>query len=146
MRQLACCLLLTLLGLSASSVGQTTRITPQIVAKFHLLRRAELLPPITVFTPKLAGVFRVSTVMVLTLGNGSVYGEWTGMLGFTDEGGPGTMPATLNGLLTSTAGAIASGVSTVTCRAGTPLTFSTSNSGDWADTKYDVFIVVERLM
>jgi hypothetical protein len=144
MRRTICCLLL-LLGSWANSSGQNTRsATPQIVKKFHLLDQTASISPVTIFTPQVSGVFRVSTVIVMTLGNSS-NGFWYGILGFTNEGGEGQSYSSVSGVSTSSPGAIASGVLAIVCKAGTPLTFSTVSTGEAQHTKYDVFIIVERI-
>ena len=83
-------LLLVFLSVSwASSLGQSAPklTTPQIVATFQRLNQTKEIKPVTLYTPPQWGTFRVSIVMVLTVGNGNQNTEWDGWFRFVDGAG-----------------------------------------------------------
>jgi hypothetical protein len=142
MRKATMCLLLVfasvITGLARSSG------VPIVVARFKLLNQSGPITSATIYTPKWNGIFRITTVMVLTASsNGGGY--WEPALGFTDRLGIGTTFATDYYLTTQTKNTLVNGTHAVIDHAGQPLTFSTVSSGDTSGSKYDVFIVVERI-
>jgi len=83
--------------------------------------------------------------MILATSNGQD-GGWFGSLAFTNGRGAGNAgaPPYVLGMLQNPGG-IAQGVTVVVQEPNRPLTFSTSSTGDVSGSKYDVFIVVERI-
>ena len=120
--------------------------TPHIVKRFHLYNQSGAIGPVTVYTPKPGhgGMFRVNTVMVLTVGNGGS-AHFCGDLGFTTRFGPSEWIATYSCLATTSAGRIDSLTVPIPDVGGYPLTFSISTDGDVSGAKYDVTIIVEEL-
>src|SRR5579863_1583158 len=89
MRRSTCCLLVVLLGSWMSSVGQNapTFASPKIVATFERLDQTADLPLTTIYTPPKSGTFRISIVMVETVGNGDPNAGWWGSLQFWNGAG-----------------------------------------------------------
>jgi hypothetical protein len=92
----ACLLLVVLLTSWSSSLGQSAPkfTSPRIVATFERLGQASEIPATTIYTPRNWGTFRISIVLVCTMGNGNGAGYWLGGLQFIDaageNGGPNT--------------------------------------------------------
>jgi hypothetical protein len=130
----------------ATCVGGSAADTPHIVKRFHLYNQLGAIGPVTVYTPRAGhgGMFRVNTVMVLTVGNGGS-AHFCGDLGFTTRLGPSEWIATFSCLATTSAGRIDSLTVPIPDLGGYPLTFSISTDGDVSGAKCDVDIVVEEL-
>jgi hypothetical protein len=95
------------------------------------------------YTPPKWGTFRVSMVMVLTVGNGSTFGAWGPLLYFYDGSGKnqgGGADVTANTPQTADV------EFPIRAHAGKPLTFAVSSSGDTSGSKYNIWVVVEQLM
>ena len=71
MRRSTCCLLAILFGSWLSSFAQSApRLTsPKIVATFERIGQTAEIPVTTLYTPQKWGTYRISVVMVLTVGN-----------------------------------------------------------------------------
>lgn len=150
MRQIAMCLTILLCSL-VGAVGQAPEDSgfrhhhPRIVAKVKLLNQTAVISPTAIYTPRESGMYRVSTVMVLTrigTGEGNTNFYW-GQLTFQSGKTPGSVNAT-NLLFVAALGAT-QGVSSVVSSAGHPIMFYTFASGDVTNSMYNVYIVVERL-
>jgi hypothetical protein len=147
MRNATCCLLVVLFGSWSSSLGQNAPkfTTPQIVATFQRLGQTAEIPPTTIYTPKNWATFRVSIVMVETVGTGN-QATWAGRIQFTDGAGENSgipFEAQLDVFSRTTAVA----EFPIRAKAGKPLIFSVvPDGGDQRGSKYNVWVVVEQLM
>jgi hypothetical protein len=144
MRRSTCCLLVILFGSWLSSFGQSTpKLTsPKIVATFERIGQTAEIPPTVIYTPPKWGTFRVSMVMVLTVGNGSS-GAWGPLLYFYDGSGKNQGGgATVNTNVPQTAVV----EFPIRAHAGKPLTFTVVPGLDTSGSKYNVWVVVEQLM
>jgi hypothetical protein len=144
MPKLAFCLA-ALLVLLVNASGQNTS-SPTIVAKIQLLNQTGVVSPTTIFTPSTTGMYRVSTVIVLTQANGTTDSNayYWGQLSFNYVRTPGQADATYPLYVTKLSAS--SGVTVVMSSAGQPISFfTTSGGGDITNTKYNVYIEVEKL-
>ena len=149
MRQAKCCLLVLLLGSWIATFAQSTKVqasakgdnATRVVARFKLLDQTGPVSPIVVFTPTAWGMYRISTVMVLTKEGGN--GDWYGNYSWTDGGGIEQLgPIDLQakpGFPRYT-----SWIFTARMKAGAPLMFAVTPFDSPAG-KYNVWIVVERM-
>ena len=139
------CLLVVLLASCASGFGQSAPklTTPQIVATFQRINQTKEIKPFTLYTPPQWGTFRISVVLVGTVANGQNDGFWAAEINYADAIGYGNIvgaswytdaPRTSNNALP------------IRARAGKPLKFSVTPSGDIFGSKYNVWVVVEQLM
>ena len=147
MSRSTCSLLMLVLVSWLSSFGQNAPKTtfPRVVATFHRYGQTADLSPTTIYTPKNSGTFRVSVVMVLTVGNGNGNAGWNGQLEFNDGGGHNS------GLywqvfLVSQTPTTRSAEFPIRANPGAPIRFSASQAGDASGSKYNVWVVVEQLM
>ena len=148
MRRATCCLLVVLLA-SCVSFGQSAPkfTTPRIVATFERLGLTSEMPPITLYTPKNWGTFRISISMVGTVANGND-GFWLGWVQFRNAAGEsaraqGPFAAQLFTLTRRSGFA----EFPIRAKAGEPIKFGVSSPGGGTDgTKYNVWVVVEQLM
>lgn len=145
MRNAICCLVF-LFGSWPSIFAQNAPklTTPRIVATFERLGLTAELPPTTIYTPKTWGTFRISIVMVGTLANGT-NASWIGAIRFTDGSGPNGPDGFGAGLYTVSRETAVSAFP-IRAKAGKPLKFSVTSSGDTSGSKYNVWVVVEQLM
>ena len=137
--------LLVLLTMLIACTFASARTAPRIVKIVHLKNQTGQIGPITLYTPQKAGLFRLSTFLLATIGNGSD-GLMCESFGFTDSVGPGTE---INACLGSqTKGDANSGALIVESVGGAPITlrtFSVSGFGTTAGLFYNVDVVVEEL-
>jgi len=146
MRKSTCCVLVMLFGSWLSSLGQSApkATFPRVVATFHQYGLTDALPPTTIYTPKKWGTFRVSIVMVGIKVNRK-YALWAGELQFLDAAGE-DVPTSFAASLLTDVRRTASAEFPIRAKAGTPIKFSTTSSGDTSGSKYNVWVVVEQLM
>jgi hypothetical protein len=148
MRRSTCFLLVVFFGSWSSSLGQNaTKLThPRIVATFERLGQTAGIGPTAIYTPKRWGTFRISIVMVGTVGN-QMNAYWLGALSFIDaageNGGPNTPFEVMMGIDIPRTSSVEF---PIRAKPGKPLEFSVSSSGDTSGTKYNVWVVVEQLM
>jgi hypothetical protein len=111
---------------------------PRVVARTILKDKTGDLKPITLFTPKHFGVYRISGVMVVTAQNGN---DWYGSITYEDGGGSQQFSFDASGNKGDYA------VGPFVCRdfKGTPIRLSLSTGGDQGGT-YNLFVVVEQIM
>jgi hypothetical protein len=144
-------IVLTLLfAVCLSGVGQNTpakAVYPRIVKRFQLFNQTATFSPITIYTPKDWGTFRLSASMVRTVDGKNASGVWFGFLLWQDGGGMENSGYTVNmSLPVQSFAGYADAVLTARLKAGTPLQVSVGSNGDTTGSKYNVFVVVERLM
>jgi hypothetical protein len=145
MRKACLCLLVMLVCSWSSAQDAKSGVQyPHVVKRFHLFNQTGAIGPLTLYTPKRDGMFRVNTFMVITVGNGND-GCLGGVIGFTDKVGPGQLGASFVCFFTDSTGNTNAGSIPVPDKAGIPLTFSVVANEDWQGAKYDVTIVVEEL-
>jgi len=144
--RLSTILLALCVGVSAQSAEwvQPAQSYPHIVKRFHLYNQTGVIGPITIFTPKDSGIFRINTFMVTTVGNGQG-GSLCAYVGFTSRAGPSQVSASWNCLGLQTAGLALSGAMPVPDEGGNPVTLSLTPLGDVSGATYDLIIVVERM-
>jgi hypothetical protein len=142
-----CCLLVILFGSSSSSLGQSAPkfTTPRIVATFERLGQTGDISPITIYTPKKWGTFRVSIVMVGTKANGVQYANWAGEFQFMDGAGEDVPSSFAVPLLTDIRRTAATDFP-IRAEAGKPMKFFVNGYGGPEGSKYNVWVVVEQLM
>lgn len=145
MRQAILCFLLLVLG-SRIGYGQeptkSNATFPRVVATFKLLNQTAPISQTTIYTPKKWGTFRISLIMVLTVKNGR-NAEWSGTVRFKNRGGDFAEPSV--GVTTTNPG-MESASDVVRAKGGAPITFEVIAIGDTSNTKYNVFVVLEKLM
>jgi len=148
MRRSTCCLLAILFGSWLSSFAQSApKLTsPKIVATFERIGQTAEIPVTTLYTPQKWGTYRISVVMVLTVGNtNSTF--WIGDFQFEDgagmNGGNGSLFATW---LQVASPLTVSSEFPIRAKAGKPLTFSVVGNPENQGSKYNVWVVVEQLM
>jgi hypothetical protein len=121
----------------------TTRQTenpgfPRVLARIKLWGKTGPLKPITLFTPKHFGVYRISGVIVVTAQNGNPY---FGSIGYTDGGGAQQLSFLSHGVV----GDSQVGPFVFRDYLGVPIQL-------WIDTygaqggKYNLFVVIEQIM
>ena len=145
MRNATCCLLVVLFGSWSSTLGQSAPkfTTPLIVATFQRLNQTAGIAMTTIYTPKNWGTFRISLIMVLTVSNGNQGSSWNGVIRYTNGGGDVSAPS----LSIPTDGRGSQDAETpIRAKAGSPITFEVTPSGDTQNSTYNVFVVVEQLM
>jgi len=116
---------------------------PHVVKRLNLYNQTGPIGPITLYTPKHSGMFRVNMTMLITVANGKD-GDFEGFLGFTAKLG---VAATLGwgDVYTFNDGDATAATLPVPNESGQPLTFSTETGGDWQGAQYNIYIVVEEL-
>ena len=148
MRNATCCLLVVLFGSWSSSLGQNapTLTSPIIVATFERLNQTTTIHPTAIYTPKVSGTFRISIVMVLTVGiGGNETYYWAGRPLFTNEAGRGQRP--FEAILHTNVPGTAVTEGPIRAKGGTPINFTVAApNGHTEGSKYDVWVVVEQLM
>lgn len=129
-----------LLTLCMSASGQT------IVRKFKLHSQTGPISTRKIFVPQVAGLYRVSTVMVLTQANGDTTGAgyWV-VIGSKQGQTTGAQSFWWGLAVGSLDTGMASSVITLSSDADQPITFSTVASGNVTGAMYDAYIVIERL-
>jgi hypothetical protein len=147
MKRIACLLVTLLIG--AACFGQTaTKETaqnpgfPRVVARLNLLQRTKAIGPETLYTPTNSGVFRITTVMVCTIPNGSVTGVWKANVDWTNEVGPNSVAFDVVGTKSPGTGFIEW---ILNASAGTPISLSTSAFSDTSGSQYNAYIILEQL-
>jgi hypothetical protein len=129
--------------LSCFGQGAPAQATyPRIVKRIQLLNQTKAISPMTIYTPKDWGMFRVSVVMVETIAGQA--GTWQALMQFTD--GAGTDSPGLDIGLDATQTGRAWGDILFRDEAGMPIKFWVIGPADGTGGQYNVFIVVERLM
>jgi hypothetical protein len=133
----------------ASAVGLPS---PVIVAKVALTGQTAEIPTTTLFTPKDAGVYRISAYLSMTTrGNDGNYLNLN--VGWTDDGGPEGPLQMLNvSDAQTTPSAYAFGPSSnleqtliVRAVAGAPVTYIVTADGQPISGAYELFLIAERL-
>jgi hypothetical protein len=145
MRNATFCSLVVLVGSWSSSVGQSApNVTfPRVVAKFARMAQTGEISPTIIYTPKNWGTFRISLIMVLTVGNGNQGSTWNGVTRFTNGGGKFAEPSLSLSTTIRTSGAVET---PLRAKAGVPITVEVTSSGDTQNSKYNIWVVVEQLM
>ena len=119
--------------------------TPHIVKRFHLYNQTGSIGPITVYTPKHGGMFRVNIFMLTTVGNGQEASVCP-LIGFNDRVGSTQIYATTSSCPnTKLRGYTGVGTIPFPDEGGKPITLQVFTSGDTSGAKYDVTIIVEEL-
>ncbi len=122
---------------------------PVIVANLALTGQTAAIPETTLFTPRVTGLYRISTYMTMAQ-HGDSGSLWGVKLGWTDDAGvesntqiqlfaSSNPPKAYDGL-----GGTGGSVSTVECVGGTPVTYSVGKSGTFGGI-YSLYFTVERL-
>ena|SRR5579872_5855043 len=138
-------ILLFVLSLFMCAGGAAKDGIPHVVKRFNLYNQTGPIGPITLYTPKHSGMFRVNTFMVITVGNGNG-GAYCGYVGFTDKFGSSQVFATSPYCpQTANAGNAETGTTPGPMKAGASLKFSVGTAGSWQGAQYNVYIVVEEL-
>jgi hypothetical protein len=145
MRNTICCLLVMLFGSWSSSLGQKAPqfTTPQIVATFERVNKTGPIPLTTLYAPPGSGMFRVSIVAVVTVGNGGGNGGWQPIIRATDAAGQYEQDG--SAVSTNVPGT-ATTEFLVRAQPRTHLRFSVRSVGPTSGSKYNVWVVVEPLM
>jgi hypothetical protein len=136
--------LLSILTL-ASSASVFAQHPPLVVASLVLHGQTAALPPTTVYTPHDSGMFRASTIMVLTTANGLMNQNWAPVLQSTFDGLSILAAPCTTDLNTQLVGNSVGGIAPVADDAGMPITISVIPLGNVAGSAYDLFVVIERL-
>jgi len=152
MRKLTSALIL-LFAVCLSGFGQNipaNPIYPRIVKRFQLFNQTSPLSPATIYTPKDWGTFRISASIIRTVGGNNTSSAWFEYFNWQDGGGMETSDGNAFIIIAVACGnsppGYGEGVFTIRMKAGTPLKVAVRDNGDPAGSKYNVFVVVERLM
>jgi hypothetical protein len=137
-------LLLFVLCLFMCAAGSAKDGIPHVVKRFNLYNQTGAIAPITLYTPKHSGMFRVNTVMLITVAN-KAQGFFASSVGFTDKLGAGTLFGESYWLYTETKGGASSGTIPVLDEGEQPLTLSVIADQEWQGAQYNVYVVVEEL-
>jgi hypothetical protein len=138
-------LLLFVFCLSVCAVGSAKDGIPHVVKRFNLYNQTGTIGPITLYTPKHSGLFRINTVIVITVANGKD-GDFEGLIGFTDKlGVAGTIGCCWSLVYTFNNGDATAATMPIVDKGGQPLTLSVAASGNWQGALYNVYVVVEEL-
>jgi len=143
MQRKSLCVLLTMLIACAFTSARTV---PRIVKVVHLKNQTGLIGPITLYTPQKAGLFRLSSFMVTSVGNGET-STVCDVFGFTDSVGPGTAVGPNVCLNLENTGNITQEVTVVESVAGASITLTTTAGPFFPITGgvYNVDVIVEEL-
>jgi hypothetical protein len=142
MRKAAYCLLAVLLASSGLSQDATaTRSTstfPRVVAKVAFWHKTGGFDPITVFTPKQFGIYRVSGMLVVTtFTNNEMYGHIT----YQDKGGGEQVSFQSS----PNVGDYTIGPFLIRDHIGVPIQLEIDKS-QYIGGRYNLFVVVEQIM
>ena len=145
--------LILLFAVCLSGFGQNTpakAVYPRIVKTFQLFNQTAPLSPITIYTPKDWGTFRISASIIRTVKGKNTSAAWFEYFNWQDGGGMESSDGNGFIIIAVACGDLApgygEGVFTVRMKSGTPLKIAVRDNGDPAGSKYNVFVVVERLM
>lgn len=145
MRKATLCFLLVLFcswcGYGQSPTEQSTSF-PRVVATFKRWNQTDQIPEKTLFTPTGFGVFRVSVVLVVTVGNNQQNSHWVPTFAWTDGSGREQWSETVD-TYSPTSGGVDLPLRDLPSK---PIRFEVSSVGDTTGSKYNVFVVVEQLM
>jgi hypothetical protein len=136
-------LLVILAGLSSVGFGQTAVPSglPKVVATFQSLNQTGTIQIHTLFTPPEEGLYRVTVVMIVTVGNGQQDSDWQLTLSWTDENGrEGYILPVDTQSPTSQATTIP-----IHDLRGIPIDGGVISTGQTSGSKYDVFVVIEQI-
>jgi hypothetical protein len=114
---------------------------PRVVARLNLLNRTKEVGPATLYTPNSSGVFRVSIVMTVTVGNG-VPGTWNSALFYVPLTGLNQQSFSCS---ISSAQPFSDGIQAPFSAAkDNPITVSIT--GSWiSGSQYNAYIILEQL-
>jgi hypothetical protein len=131
---------------TSSSPGRPARTAPRIVKVVHLKNQTGSIGPVTLYTPKETGLFRVSLFMVITVGNGS-FGFIDPSIGFTDSVGPNTGVGIQTSLVSKDKGNGFTVTNMFESVGGTPITLTTSAEAgsNITGATYNADVVIEAL-
>jgi hypothetical protein len=158
-RNLSIVLLLVLLGVvvtRSNGLPPSESAAPSIVAKVVVENQTAAIPTTTVYTPRVGGLFRISTYMTVPVAvNSTNAGNWYMNVGWTDEAGveqidgfmltfAGSTPPEAYGETTSSTAP--GSVILVQSASGQPITYSVSGDSNADNGTYSLFFTVERLI
>jgi hypothetical protein len=138
------------LTLGNVSAAQIAPFVPQIVAKGKALNQTATIPTTTIYTPKQTGLFSLSVYGTIVAADSSSQSEWQYNLQWTDDSGTVNSATPLYGT-DNTAGSFSNFIwkwgdaMPIEVKAGTPITFTVSQSGPADKSAYSLYYVLERL-
>ena len=140
-------LLLVVLSLFMCAAGSAKDGIPHVVKRFNLYNQTGPIGPITLYTPKRSGMFRVNTFMITTVGNGNGGGAYCGYISFADRFGRSDRVFSTPGpcLTTQSTEIAVAGTIPGPMKAGASLTFTVDAEGSFQGANYNIYIVVEEL-
>ncbi|MBA3913082.1 MAG: hypothetical protein H0X25_04325 [Acidobacteriales bacterium] len=119
---------------------------PRFVAKLALKNQTTDIPVTTLFTPKLDGLYRVSTYLVVSIPGGKDNNSgWSGQVLYTDDAGPEIGPNEFVLSLRQGSNPYGEHQSTIRANAATPVTYSITGQDSGAGGVYEYYVTVERL-
>ncbi|MGA8732313.1 MAG: hypothetical protein WB558_00200 [Terriglobales bacterium] len=126
MRNTTLCLLMVLFGSCGrgSAQSEPKLIYPKIVATFHRVNQTNVISPVTLYTPKKWGMFRVSIVMVGIKGTGNSQQYLVAPISFTDEAAPNQYPCPFCAVLYTSDSETDAADLPIRAKPGTPIKFS----------------------
>ena len=140
------CLALTL----SNSSAQTAPSFPQIVAKGKLLNQTATIPTTTIYTTTQTGLYSLSVYGTVIVADPNSQSEWVFNLQWTDDSGTVNSASPLYGT-DNTAGSFSNFIwkwgdaMPIEVKAGTPITFTVSQSGPIDKSAYSLYYALERL-
>ena len=147
---LVCMIAFTVRGTMGTQSATTS--SPVIVAKGSFLNQNAPIPPTTIYTPTVTGLYRVAAYAVITKNDLTGGSLWTYSLNWTDAGGPeSTFPGLYRdgkhrGGFLNDISIQAGGPSTVIeAGAGFPIQVSMIQGGTADSAEYSLFYAVEQL-
>ena len=129
----------------------TTLSSPAIVAKVAVTGQSAVIPATKVFTPKVSGLYRISSYMAMTTPGSNASGGWYLQLNWTDDAGAEASDLLILGDTQRPSSAFAfpygpGNAFTFRAVAGVPVSYSVIDGGSNANGTYELFFTVERLM
>ena len=144
--------LLALTGRSSSAASPASFTSPLIVAKGKLLNQSSTIGTTTILSVPQTGMYRLSFCGTIIKNDTNSSSEWLVNVVWTDPSG---LPQPANGIIAGFGGSAGQffayqqfqgGVSTpIEAEAGTPITFTVTQSGPPDTSEYSLYYTVERL-
>ena len=139
-------------GSRSADASPTTPIGPAIVARGKLVNQTAPIPNATILTPTQDGLFRLSVYATLTKTDPNSQSDWFYGIGWTDDAGAESEGSILfqsgqfqgqfqyEGLFQQ--GGV---VIPIEAKAGTPITYSMTQSGSGDNSAFSLYYTLERL-
>jgi len=154
MHKSVCLTVLLISALSAAQSRSSSPFTsPAIVAKAKLTNQTATIPTTTIFTPNEDGLYRLSIYATISKADNNSQAQWLVNVNYTDDS---EQSQSLGGLLYGLNNQLgmfefydffleAGPTVTFEAKAGTPITYSVTESGPPDNSAYSLYYTLERL-